>query len=259
MQGLCQIYGYGAPEGSDVGVLTLREAADRGSGRAMLALAECCVKGLIPSGTADQAIEWIVRAARTGEADAMLILASVFESGQGVRRDASEAFFWYSQAAQRGSTEGMYHAALALYTGQGASKDEYRAMVWMKRAAQAGHPQAVETLAEYERDRREALARREAELRETAERRAQAVANDMQQEQLRRTAVAAVLGLFIIAMIADSPAEEVYVPDSRGMGVCGGCGGSGSVDSEPTYNSFTERWEGGGRVTCRSCGGSGHR
>lgn len=93
--------GFGTERDLEASLRVLESAADKGSGRAMTALAD------------------------------------TFYDGKGIRKDHAKAFQWYLRSAMTGNPRSQYQVAAMLSAGDGVEKDEEAAAQWYARSASA--------------------------------------------------------------------------------------------------------------------------
>ncbi|MGH6952603.1 MAG: tetratricopeptide repeat protein, partial [Alphaproteobacteria bacterium] len=135
--------GRAAHERGDYGA-ALREfktAAERGDGRAQMALGFMYDRGNGVAVDHAAAIRWYRKAAEQGHAGAENGLGEMHASGRGVPRDEREAAKWFRRAAERGNPVAQNNLGRASAMGLGVARDHREAAAWFRRSAEQGYPE----------------------------------------------------------------------------------------------------------------------
>ncbi|HUF45180.1 MAG TPA: tetratricopeptide repeat protein, partial [Aestuariivirgaceae bacterium] len=123
---------------SEIGPLSLRQAAIGGDAIAQFVVANRYLEGKAVARDEKQAAQWLSQAARQGLTVAQYRLGSMYEHGRGMPLDRNEAQVWYEKAAARGNITAMHNLAV-LYTEPSAGQRYYElAANWFRRAAERG-------------------------------------------------------------------------------------------------------------------------
>ncbi|MCA3245426.1 MAG: sel1 repeat family protein [Azospirillum sp.] len=125
-----------------------RQAAQRDWPAAHWRLAKAYATARGVEGSADRALDHLMRAAELGFTPAILDLAGLLDDGRGVVRDREKAFVWYMRAGDLGNTEARFTVGERLFRGDGVEEDREEARRWYTLAAQRGHPGAMFRLAQ---------------------------------------------------------------------------------------------------------------
>jgi localization factor PodJL len=123
---------------SEIGPLSLRQAAIGGDAIAQFVVANRYLEGKAVARDEGQAAQWLSQAARQGLTVAQYRLGSMYEHGRGMPLDRNEARVWYEKAAARGNITAMHNLAV-LYTEPSTGQRYYElAANWFRRAAERG-------------------------------------------------------------------------------------------------------------------------
>jgi localization factor PodJL len=123
---------------SDLGPLTLRQAAAEGDPRAQYVIALRYAEGQGTPQNLVEAARWFERAASAGLAPAQYRLGTMYERGQGVSKDLGRARSWYQAAAEKGNVKAMHNLAVSLSSRQNGTPDYAAASKWFAEAASHG-------------------------------------------------------------------------------------------------------------------------
>jgi hypothetical protein len=85
-------------------------------------------------------------AANAGEQKAMLALSWYYSSGIGTPASRADAKEWLRKSAEAGLPDGMYEYSVAIRQGEYDGLGDSDGMAWLRRSANAGHPPAVNEL-----------------------------------------------------------------------------------------------------------------
>jgi len=141
--------GVGVTEDPARGLELVRDAAERGSVRALLYLGEWHRLGLY--GLTHDPVEarrLLERAVAAGSFKAKAALGQMLVSGQGGPRDTTRAAALLEVGAQRGLVVSMFQLALLLRTGNGVDADAVRALELLRRCSESGHDEATVAFAD---------------------------------------------------------------------------------------------------------------
>jgi localization factor PodJL len=123
---------------SELGPLSLRQAAAGGDARAQYAIAVRYAQGQGTARDLTEAVHWLERAAGAGLAPAQYRLAAMYERGQGVAKDLGRAQSWYQAAAEKGNVKAMHNLAVGESARTDGKADYALASKWYAEAAAYG-------------------------------------------------------------------------------------------------------------------------
>lgn len=133
--------GIGLPADEEQGQKLMEQAAEAGSGGALLTLAQHYWDddGFYPEDKA-KALAMKIKAAEIGGftgaslGEVQWQIGMHFLDGEGADADKKAAYSWVSKGAESGSTNGMISRAVMLATGEGVKEDDAKARGWYKKA-----------------------------------------------------------------------------------------------------------------------------
>jgi TPR repeat protein len=79
------------------------------------------------------------QAAERGSAKAQVALGDLYAAGRGVARDDLSAVSWYRKAAMQGESDGQFRLGEMYAAGRGVAQNNFQAYVWFSRAARGGN------------------------------------------------------------------------------------------------------------------------
>lgn len=123
---------------SELGPLSLRQAAADGDASAQYAIALRYAQGQKTARDLTEALHWLERAASGGLAPAQYRLAAMYERGQGVAKDLGRAQSWYQAAAEKGNVKAMHNLAVRASARHDGKADYVLAAKWYQEAAGYG-------------------------------------------------------------------------------------------------------------------------
>ena len=124
----------------------LRVAANRGSPRAQLELADMYTHGKGVERDPVQAAQLFRKAADRGHREAQTRLGWMYFRGNGMSRDYAAAEKWFRAAADQGHADGEFAIGWMYFRGEGLPRDYAAAEKWFRAAADQGHEQARNAL-----------------------------------------------------------------------------------------------------------------
>lgn len=137
---------YDETGNSQLAVVWLRKAAERGY---VQAASELGVKLIMGGGVPideKQAVKWFRMAADHGDAPAQYDLASCYVSGKGVSRNLEKAAQWGRVSAEQHYPDAEYMMGVLYGRGDGVSQDYVKSFEWVSMAAAHGHVQAKQSI-----------------------------------------------------------------------------------------------------------------
>lgn len=127
--------GQGVPENPREALFWYRLAAEQGLPEAQHALADACLAE--GDEQLPEALEWYRKAARQGFARAQSALGYLYMEGRGVPKDRRQAASWWLKAAEQGDTDAAFQLGQLFEQGGGASAAKH-AEQWYRRAIEHG-------------------------------------------------------------------------------------------------------------------------
>lgn len=134
--------GRGGPADPVAARAHLQAAAEAGSVRGMLRLAEAWFTGLGGPTDPAQGFAWTQLAAEKNDSRAQAALADLLTDGHGTAVDLPAARRWYETAAEHGSAYGARRLAQMLLAGEGGAADQTRGWAFLTMAAFEGDREA---------------------------------------------------------------------------------------------------------------------
>jgi TPR repeat protein len=99
-----------------------------------------------------EALHWFRPAADAGDPLALDNLGIFYRSGWAVPQDYGQAMRLFRQAADKGSPMAAFNIGLLYANGHGVKADRQQARAWFEKAAAAGNEQAIDRLAQIDRE-----------------------------------------------------------------------------------------------------------
>ena len=148
-----KMYRSGEGVARDVGqsVAWFQKAADAGNASAMDYMGAMYRMGEGVPKDDRQAFSWYSKAAAAGNSVGMDALGQMYRNGWGVPQNYTEAVRWFGKAAGAGNASGMYHLGMMYENGWGVNRSPSDAMDYYRRAAAGGEREAVQKLADLQR------------------------------------------------------------------------------------------------------------
>jgi len=125
-----------------------REAADRGSAAAQVAVGAMYEGGLGVKRDYAEARDWYMKAATQGYSPAFVYIGYMYLQGEGADKDDATGVQWYQKAADRGYVEAQYRVGSFYEEGKGVSQDYAEAGKWYREAADRDYAPAQNALAQ---------------------------------------------------------------------------------------------------------------
>ncbi len=156
-------HGINIPKNSVMAFHWVKKAAEKGDVRGMVSTGKFYYQGAVGVAKDEkEGFHWMQQAALRGDAEGMINLADFYTLGIGTDVDNEEAFKWWLKAAEIDNVEAQFILATTYYEGVGTEVNKKEAKKWLEKAAQKGHPQAIEVLAEIEKENQQILKNLEA-------------------------------------------------------------------------------------------------
>jgi uncharacterized protein len=134
------LQGIGVEKDLDEARKWFGEAAEEGSAKAMLQMAQSWRKPWADNPDAEQALHWLERAHAAGAQDALAFAGFMTEAGEFGEPDLTAARARFAAAAEAGSALGQAKLAHMLLNGDGGNTDPARALELFRAAAAQDHP-----------------------------------------------------------------------------------------------------------------------
>ena len=99
-----------------------------------------------------ESLHWFRAAADAGNPLALNNLGLFYRNGWGVPQDYAQAMRLFQQAADKGSPMAAYNIGMLYANGHGVKTDRQQARAWFEKAAAAGNEQAIDRLAQIDRE-----------------------------------------------------------------------------------------------------------
>lgn len=126
--------------------------AERGHANSQYQIAYFLWYGTGVEESKSEARHWYTQAANNGSDRAAMTLAEMYEEGDSVPRSSTEAFRWYMRAAELGHPSAMASVGGHYYRGDGVAKSMTSAAYWFKQASDAGDTVGGMLLASVQKD-----------------------------------------------------------------------------------------------------------
>ncbi len=99
-----------------------------------------------------ESLHWFRAAADAGNPSALNSLGVFYRNGWGVPQDYAQAMRLFHQAADKGSPMAAFNIGSLYANGHGVKTDRQQARAWFEKAAAAGNEQAIDRLAQIDRE-----------------------------------------------------------------------------------------------------------
>lgn len=136
------LYGKGAREDTQEGLLWLNKAAEKGNPSAEYLFGYLHFNGIKTSKSFPVAMRWLEKAAEHGNARSETLLGLAFLNGYGVEKNIGKAFEYFKEAAKKGEPAAQYMLGVMYYEGCGTEKNLSEAINWIRQSAESGEPKA---------------------------------------------------------------------------------------------------------------------
>ncbi|HLW15528.1 MAG TPA: tetratricopeptide repeat protein [Flavobacteriaceae bacterium] len=119
-----------------------KEAAEKGSMKAMKKLAYMYIMGEGGSRNYQEALKWFKQAANLGDVNSIYNVGLIYDTGSGVEINYEQALKWYKKAAEKNHRLAKYNIGY-LYYADNNYQDYTEAMKWFKEADSQKYPEAA--------------------------------------------------------------------------------------------------------------------
>ncbi len=132
----------GAGQEPEQGFVATLKAAEQGSAKAQLQLAQMYYDGNGVTKDAAQAAAWYRKAAEQGDVEAQFWIGALYHLGEGVSKDTVQSVAWHRKAAEQGDAASQAMLGYRYRVGHGVPKDDAQAAAWYRKAAEQGDVEA---------------------------------------------------------------------------------------------------------------------
>ncbi len=147
MLGLMYRDGDGARQDHAQALIWLGKAAQQGDAVAQANLSVMYAKGEGTKQDYPRALIWLRKAADQNHAAAQGLLGTMYLNGEyGVKQDYAQALLWLSKSAEQGLADAQSKLGFMYANGRGVTQDLGKAIEWSQKAAAQGDAQAQQNL-----------------------------------------------------------------------------------------------------------------
>lgn len=143
----CHEFGTGVPKDAKASAHWYGKSAERGNTFAMVGLGICYERGFGVPKDGKEAVKWFRKGAELGDPGCMHSLGMCYLRGEGVDKDGKEAVKWFGRAVDRGFAQVTLSLGMCYLHGDGVDKDEKEALRWFRKGVDMKHAPCAMALA----------------------------------------------------------------------------------------------------------------